>query len=77
MNFFEQRRLELRMPNGKPMTQRYIADQLKMTSAAIGAWERGEAVPRLKLVPKLALIYQVSEKRIKDAIFDFSQLTKA
>lgn len=71
-NFFEQRRVELSMPNGKPMTQRFIADQLGMTSAAVGSWERGESAPRLHLVPRLAQIYRVSEKRIQDAIFELS-----
>jgi len=60
--FFKQRRDELEL------RQRDIARALDMTESAIGSWERGEAVPRLKLAPRLAVVYRVSAERIESEI---------
>jgi transcriptional regulator with XRE-family HTH domain len=62
MTFFKQRREELKL------RQRDIARALDMTESAVGSWERGEAVPRLKLAPRLAPLYKVSVERIEAEI---------
>jgi transcriptional regulator with XRE-family HTH domain len=56
-NFFRTRREEL------GITQRVIADRLRMTCAAVSSWERG-GIPSLALVPRLAEIYGVSAARL-------------
>lgn len=68
-NLFKRRREEL------GITQRQIADAIRppMTSAAVGQWERGQAMPELGLLGQLAAIYKVPENRILQAIIDFKK----
>lgn len=57
-NFFAARRAEL------GMTQRQIAETLRMTSAAVSLWETGRTLPEVTLYDRLATIYQVTPERI-------------
>lgn len=57
-NFFRDRRERL------GLTQRQIADRLKMTPAAVSQWECGDAIPKVPLYDALAEIYRVSPERI-------------
>lgn len=62
MNFFKKRREEL------GLTQRQISDPLKMTSAAVGLWERDESAPSVALAVRLSPIYEVSETKMLQEI---------
>lgn len=42
------------------LTQRYVADTLNVTTAAISQWENGVTKPRADLLPKVAKLYGVT-----------------
>jgi transcriptional regulator with XRE-family HTH domain len=68
-NLFKRRREEL------GITQRQIADAIRppMTSAAVGQWERGQAMPELGLLGQLAEIYKLPESKLLREIIDFKK----
>ncbi|HLL89809.1 MAG TPA: helix-turn-helix transcriptional regulator [Tepidisphaeraceae bacterium] len=65
-NFFRTRREQL----GR--TQRQIANALGMTPVAVSHWENGR-VPSIHLVPRLARVYETSERTILDAMLEISK----
>lgn len=62
-NFFLTRRTQLKL------TQRAIAIQLDMTTAAVSKWEQpGGSLPQPQLWDRLAEVYKVSPERIASEI---------
>jgi transcriptional regulator with XRE-family HTH domain len=57
-NFFAARRAEL------GLTQRQIADTLRMTAQAVSAWETEKTLPEVTLFDRLAKVYDVTPERI-------------
>lgn len=74
MTYWERRRLELRTPEGGRVSQRVIAKKVGVTPSAVSAWEREVAAPRLNQVSKLAQAYDVSERKIREVIFERAEV---
>jgi transcriptional regulator with XRE-family HTH domain len=66
-NFFKSQREKI----GK--SQFEIAVLAGFTPSAVAAWETGRAVPKLRNAAKLATVYEVTEKRLTDAIVEQSK----
>ena len=58
MNEFGEKISELR--KGKSLTQEALARELDVTAQAVSKWERGESMPDIALLPKLAEVLEVS-----------------
>ena len=58
MNDFGEKIAELR--KSKNMTQEALAGKLDVTAQAVSKWERGESMPDVLLLPKIAEILEVS-----------------
>ena len=52
------------------ITQRELATKLEYTFQFVTNWERGASKPPMKVVSKLAKVLKVSEKDIKQEMFD-------
>ena len=50
--------VELR--TGARLTQAQLADMLNYSDKAVSKWERGEAIPDIRVLIKLAEIYNIS-----------------
>jgi transcriptional regulator with XRE-family HTH domain len=50
------------------ITQKEAAVKIGVTQGAISLWERGEGKPSLEKIPKLAILYEVTEQEIYEAI---------
>lgn len=51
----------------KGMTQRELADMLKVTDKAVSKWERDVACPDTQTIPKLAGILEISVEELMNA----------
>ena len=50
--------LEARLKAG--LTQKYVAEQLGVTQAAVSQWETGLTKPQTSLLPKIAQLYSTT-----------------
>lgn len=67
MNDFGNRISDLR--KSKNMTQEFLAQKLDVTAQAVSKWERGESMPDVSLLPRLAEVFGVSI----DSLFGVNQ----
>lgn len=58
MNYFGERIFELRRKKG--LTQDALAEALNVTAQAVSKWERGESMPDVALLPKLAELFDTT-----------------
>lgn len=70
-NWFKRRREEL------GLSQRRIAAQLDITDTTIGSWERGDTLPNLSMINKLAAVYKVSIARVAAEVATLAEPTAA
>jgi len=50
------------------LTQKIVADNLKITPGAISQWEQGETFPKTELLPKIVALYKCTiEELLNDA----------
>lgn len=61
-NYFKSRREACRL------TQQQVADALGVTSASVSAWERGVAVPQVRMLTQMAALYRTSVAQLVKAI---------
>lgn len=62
--------LQLRRALPDRQSQHDVAIKLGLTGSAVASWERYKSAPEVRLLPRLAEVYGVSQQKILEAVLE-------